>query len=141
MAFVLIRFSSAALPSSRRWHVSARHRTKAQLDEISRLHERFVASVDDVSSYKRINLEWHLAVARTSDNEPLIALMEAVSTPIRDAQDYQHVTTPELRAAAVKAHAAILKAIRDKDEEAAFKRMERHVTAYRDVATPKNAGG
>jgi GntR family transcriptional regulator, transcriptional repressor for pyruvate dehydrogenase complex len=119
--------------------LAARHRTKAQLEEISSLHERFVTSVDEVTSYKRINLEWHLAVARTSGNEPLIALMEAISTPIRDAQDYQHVTTPELRAAAVKAHAAILKAIRDKDEEAAFKRMERHVTAYRDVATAKSA--
>jgi GntR family transcriptional regulator, transcriptional repressor for pyruvate dehydrogenase complex len=119
--------------------LAARHRTKAQLDEMSSLHDRFMGSVDEVSSYKRINLEWHLAVARTSGNEPLIALMEAISTPIREAQDYQHVTTPELRSAAVKAHAAILKAIRDKDEEAAFKRMERHVSAYRDIATQRDA--
>lgn len=86
---------------------------------------------------KRINLEWNLVVARTSGNEPLVALIEAIAMPIRDAQDYQHVTTPELRSAAVKAHAAILKAIREKDEDAAFKRMERNVTAYRDIATPK----
>jgi GntR family transcriptional regulator, transcriptional repressor for pyruvate dehydrogenase complex len=65
--------------------------------------------------------------------------MEAISMPIRDAQDYQHVTTPELRAQAVKAHSVILKAIRDKDEDAAFKRMERHVSAYRDVAIANSA--
>ncbi len=119
--------------------LTARHRTKPQLDEMSALHERFAASVDDVSAYKRLNLEWHLAVARSSGNEPLMALMEAISMPIRDAQDYQHVTTPELRAQAVKAHSVILKAIRDKDEDAAFKRMERHVSAYRDVATANSA--
>ena len=32
-----------------------------------------------------------------------IALIEAIATPIRNAMDYQHVTTPDLRAAAVKA--------------------------------------
>ena len=84
--------------------------------------------------YKQINLDWHLAIARTSANEPLVALMEAITSPIRDAMDYQHVTTPDLRASVVKAHAAILKAIREQDEDAAFKRMERHVTAYRDIA-------
>jgi hypothetical protein len=43
--------------------------------------------------------------------------MEAIATPIRNAMDYQHVTTPELRSLAVKAHTVILKAIADQDEE------------------------
>ena len=63
-----------------------------------------------------------------------MALMEAVSTAIKDASDYQHVTTPERRAEAVKAHTVILKAIADQDEAAAFKRMDRHVSTYRDIA-------
>jgi DNA-binding FadR family transcriptional regulator len=109
-----------------------------QLDEITQVHEQFVASVDDVSRYKRLNLDWHLAIARASGNEPLTALMEAIAAPIRDAMDYQHVTTSELRRAAVKAHTVILKAIEDQDEEAAFKRMDRHVSAYRDIATRPN---
>lgn len=115
--------------------LAARRRSPEQLAEIEAIHEQFVASVDEVPLYKRINLDWHLAIARASANEPLMALMEAISTSISDAQDYQHVTTPELRAAAVKAHTVILKAIRDQDEEAAFKRMDRHVSAYREVAT------
>ena len=61
--------------------------------------------------------------------------MEAISAPIRDAMNYQHVTTPEIRALAVKAHTAIVKAIREQDAEAAFKRMDRHVSGYRDIAT------
>ncbi|WP_439495244.1 FadR/GntR family transcriptional regulator [Bosea sp. (in: a-proteobacteria)] len=115
--------------------LAAKRRTEAQLAEMEALHEQFVASVDDVASYKNINLDWHLAIARASGNEPLMALMEAISTPIRDAMDYQHVTTPELRAIAVKAHTVILKALREQDEDAAFKRMDRHVAGYRDIAT------
>jgi DNA-binding FadR family transcriptional regulator len=115
--------------------LAAERRTQAQLDEIAELHDRFVASVNDVTLYKGINLDWHLAIARASANEPLIALMEAISKSVRDAMDYQHVTTPELRALVVKAHAAILKAIRNQDGDAAFKRMDQHVTAYRDIAT------
>lgn len=115
--------------------LAARKRTAAQLAEITAIHSQFVASVDNVPLYKRINLDWHLAIARSSGNEPLTALMEAISMPIRDAMDYQHVTTSELRSAAVKAHTVILNAIAAQDEEAAFKRMERHVSAYRDVAS------
>jgi DNA-binding FadR family transcriptional regulator len=115
--------------------LAAKRRTEAQLAEMEELHEQFVASVDDVARYKNINLDWHLAIARASGNEPLMALMEAISTPIRDAMDYQHVTTPELRAIAVKAHTVILKALREQDEDAAFQRMDRHVSGYRDIAT------
>lgn len=115
--------------------LAAKRRTAAQLEEIAAIHERFVAAIDDVPLYKRINLDWHLAIAEASGNEPLIALMEAISTPIRDAMDYQHVTTPELRAGAIKAHTVILRAIREQDEEAAFKRMDRHLSAYREIAT------
>jgi GntR family transcriptional repressor for pyruvate dehydrogenase complex len=114
--------------------LAARNRSPAQLEEMRRIHQDFVASVDNVSDYKRINLEWHLAIARASGNEPLLALMEAIARPIREAMDYQHVTTPELREVAVKAHTVILRAVEERDEAAAFKRMERHVAGYRDIA-------
>lgn len=114
--------------------LAAENRTAAQLEEMTEIHETFVESVDDVPGYKRVNLDWHLAVARASGNEPLMALMEAVTAPIRDAQEYRHVTTPELRRGAVRAHTVILEAIAACDGAAAFKRMERHVSAYRDIA-------
>jgi DNA-binding FadR family transcriptional regulator len=115
--------------------LAAQRRTPEQLKEMEALHEDFVASVGDVVRYKNINLDWHLAVARASGNEPLMALMEAISTSMRDAMDYQHVTTPELRDIAVKAHTVILKAIRERNGDAAFQRMDRHVSGYRDIAT------
>ena len=115
--------------------LAAERRSEEQLKEITDIHDAFVASVNDVPRYKAINLEWHIAIARASGNEPMTALIEAIATPIRNTMDYQHVTTPDLRVVAVKAHAAILKAIADKDGPAAFKRMERHVNAYKDIVT------
>lgn len=114
--------------------LAAKNRTAEQLEEIEELHIDFVNSVDNVARYKAVNLDWHLMIARTSGNEPLIAFMEAISRPIRDAMDYQHVTTPELRHTAVAAHTKILEAIRTQDEDAAFRRMARHVSGYRDIA-------
>ena len=119
--------------------LAAKHRTADQLAEIEELHVAFVEAVDNVPRYKAINLDWHLAISRASGNEPLTALMEAVSKPIRDAMDYQHVTTPELRRSAIAAHTKIMEAIRARDSQSALRRMERHVSAYRDVAVGEGA--
>ena len=114
--------------------LAAANRTAAELDELERLHAAFVASVKNVAAYKRVNLEWHLAVARASRNEPLTAVMEAISTSIMDAAGYRHVTTPDIRRAAIKAHTAIMRAIREQDVKGAFTGMERHLSAYGEVA-------
>lgn len=114
--------------------LAARHRTPEQLREIEEIHAEFVNSVENVQAYKSINLDWHLAVARASQNEPLTALMEAVSRPVRDAMDYQHVTTIDLRHSAIAAHGKIMEALRSQDSATAARRMERHVSAYREVA-------
>lgn len=60
--------------------------------------------------------------------------MEAISRPIRDAMDYLHVTTPELRALSVAAHSKIMEAIRAQDSASAIHRMKRHVEEYRNIA-------
>ena len=114
--------------------LAAVKRSPEELAEMERLHEAFLASDDDVAAYKQINLEWHLAVARASQNEPLIALMEAISGSILKAADYQQVTTEGIRHEAFLAHTRIMKAITRGDAELAFKSMERHVSAYSKVA-------
>jgi GntR family transcriptional regulator, transcriptional repressor for pyruvate dehydrogenase complex len=120
--------------------LAAANRTAAELQELERIHAAFVTSTKNVATYKRVNLEWHLAVARASRNEPLTAVMEAISQPIMDAARDRHVTTPEIRRAAVKAHTAIMRAIRAQDTKAAFAGMERHLSAYGEVARSKRDG-
>lgn len=114
--------------------LAATNRNDRELKEMQRLHERFTVSQNDVAVYKRINLDWHLAVVRASGNEVLIALMEAVAHPIYESTAYQEVTTPDARAETVKAHGAILRAIERKDAKLAYSRMEKHLTAYAEHA-------
>ncbi len=121
--------------------LAALNRTDAQLAEMEALHVEFSSSAGDVRRYKDVNLDWHLAVARASGNEPLIAFIEAISNPIRDAMDYNHVTTPELRQTAIAAHSKILEAIRAKDAKAAYRRMQGHVGGYYDIAVGEGGSG
>lgn len=121
--------------------LTATNRTEQELKEMQDLHERFTAARDDVALYKRINLDWHLAIARASGNEVLIALMEAVAQPIYEAAAYQRVTTEDARAETVKAHGAILRAIERKDAKLAYSRMEKHLSAYADLARKAEPAG
>ena len=114
--------------------LAAMNRGERDLSLMRELHREFEESADDIPRYKRINLEWHLAVARASGSELLIALMEAIAQPIMDAAGYQHVTTDEVRGEAIRAHGRILEAIEAQNPKAAFTRMERHVSAYSDLA-------
>ena len=113
---------------------AARDRTDADLAEMTEIHNRFVACEDDLAQYKKLNLEWHLSVARASHNELLIALMEAIAQPVLEASGYRDVLTQEIRNEARKAHTAILEAIERKDPVAAARRMEKHLSAYSQVA-------
>lgn len=113
---------------------AAANRTAKELEDIRTLHEKFVASTDDLAAYKRINLDWHVAVARASHNEPLIAFMEAISQPILESRDYKELTTPDIRREAIKAHSAIITAIEDQNAQLAYSRMEKHLAAYADLA-------
>jgi DNA-binding FadR family transcriptional regulator len=113
---------------------AATNRTDADLEEIQNLHDQFLATTDDIADYKQLNLEWHLAIARASHNEILIALMEAISQPILEAARYQQVTTADIRQEAKKAHTAILEAIVKQDAGLARRRMEKHLGAYIEVA-------
>lgn len=114
--------------------LAAINRSEQDLALMRDLHADFVASADDIPRYKRINLEWHLAVARASGSELLIALMEAIAQPIMDAAGYHQVTTNDVRSEAIRAHGRILEAIAAQNPKAAFTRMERHVSAYSELA-------
>ena len=114
--------------------LAALKRSDDELREMTDIHERFERHRDDVPTYKLVNLEWHLTVARASGNEPLVALMEAIAQPILEAAGYQEVTTDAIRREAVEAHRRILHAIRDRDAKAAFRHMDQHVSAYSEIA-------
>ena len=110
--------------------LAARNRTEEELANLVRLHAEFTTSVDHVERYRLVNFEWHLVIARASRNEPLTAVMEAISTPVREATGFERFTTPATRREAVRAHEAILAAIACRDQDAAAGAMHDHLSVY-----------
>lgn len=110
--------------------LAARHMTDAGLVRLEKLHEEFTASADDLVTYRKINYAWHLQIARISQNEPLIALIEPILNIALESKAYENVTTPENRQRAIGAHSDVMSALRAKDEAGASFAMEAHLTSY-----------
>lgn len=110
--------------------LAARLITDDELRDIEELHQQFVASVDDIKTYRAVNYEWHLRIARISENEPLLALIEPVLSIASSSLEYERVTTPENRRRAIAAHTEIMSALHARDEQHAALAMEAHLTSY-----------
>ena len=111
--------------------LAALNRTDDDLDALEAITRRMEDAVaDDVPAFLEENVRWHWALAVASGNELLRAFMASIAGLIHDASRAEHVETADVRAVVVKAHRRILQAIRQRDGEAARRRMERHVKAY-----------
>jgi len=109
------------------------NRTEQELEKLHALHRDFMETLTDVKRYRSLNFEWHRSIALASRNDPLIALMEAISAPILAASGFERATSPRTRHNAVSAHQEILGAIERRDAEAAAKAMEWHLSAYTGI--------
>ncbi len=124
-------------------YLAAMHRNAKDIDTLQEATKKLgKASLrDDPETYNNVNLEWHLAVARASDNELLGAFLVAISHAIQE-QGRLHKTVfdpeyvPEIEAAVLHAHQAVTSAIIAGDPAAARRRMERHINAYAGRTAP-----
>jgi len=98
--------------------LAARTRTDEQLSELQ-------------STASTVNGDWHVAVARASNNALLSGLMVALSQGISAATDRDLVDGVAL-GHAVEAHHAINQAILAHDEETAEREMSQHAHVYSD---------
>ena len=121
---------SAIEPASARF--SALHRTEEDLAELESCHVALqrAAAADDVPAYVHANLDWHVQIVRSSHNELLIAFILAVAQPVYEATDLEDFNSPKVRKAVIRAHRGVMDAIRDRDADAAERRIARHVAAY-----------
>ncbi|HKP08805.1 MAG TPA: FCD domain-containing protein [Microbacterium sp.] len=99
--------------------LAVRTRTDEQLEELQ-------------AAIPTVNGEWHIAVARASNNALLSGLMLALSNAISEATDRELVDRGKLDQA-VEAHELITAAIRDRDEEGAVEEMEKHAHVYSEA--------
>jgi GntR family transcriptional repressor for pyruvate dehydrogenase complex len=110
--------------------LAALNRDEADLAHLAEAQARLKSSTWDRVAYLEANLDWHMAVARASRNEPLIGFMTAIAGVIHSATALEPFDTDEVRALTIAAHDRILAAISAGDSEAAERRMARHVHAY-----------
>lgn len=116
--------------------LAARHRTDEDLTALEAAEKVLADPESDASEFLEANVDWHVAVARASHNEILAGLMVALSRAIYTQTADDADLTAEVREIALKAHAAISAAIRERDPDKAARRMERHVHTYaEDVLT------
>jgi GntR family transcriptional repressor for pyruvate dehydrogenase complex len=129
----LLEAREAIEPSAAR--LAAVHRSDEDLIEITRLHGLLERVTDDVSEYVRLNLEWHRAVVRASRNELLIAFFDAIAQAVHAMTESYSLYSPEVHRDVVRVHERVVAAIAAQDPEAAFRRMQGHVSTYRALVT------
>jgi len=109
-------------------------RTEDDLASIERCNARMRANLRKLPEFLRENVRWHLAVVAATHNELLIAIMSALGDAIHDGTDIKNFNSLAVRRSAIAAHDAVIDAIRDRDPDAARRRMHRHVHAFHEQA-------
>jgi DNA-binding FadR family transcriptional regulator len=128
----LIEARESVEPAAAR--LAALHRTEEDIAELKHIHKELESISDNAAKFAKVNLKWHLAVVRASKNELLITFLGAISRPIYAATEYQALNTEELRREVLRVHSRVLDAIIERDGDAAFRRMQRHINAYSRMA-------
>jgi GntR family transcriptional regulator, transcriptional repressor for pyruvate dehydrogenase complex len=111
--------------------LAARNRDAADIARLRAVTADMAATdLADRRRLKQLNSDWHVAVARASHNELLTAIMIGVSNAHDMANALERYGDDSHSRLMIAAHERILAAIEDGDEEAAMRRMARHLDAY-----------
>lgn len=113
--------------------LAALHRTAGDLRRLEAANEA-LADTDDLEEFLKGNVDWHVAVATAGHNEILTGIMIAMSRAIYTATNNEGFVNDEVRAIAVRAHRSVTRAIKERDADAAVRRMTRHVHSYAAAA-------
>jgi GntR family transcriptional regulator, transcriptional repressor for pyruvate dehydrogenase complex len=113
--------------------LAALNRTPGDLSRLDAANDAIVAS-GSLAEFLQANVDWHVGVSTAGHNEILIGIMLALSRAIYTATNNEGFINDEVRAITVRAHHSVTRAIREKDPDAAVRRMSRHVHAYAAAA-------
>jgi GntR family transcriptional regulator, transcriptional repressor for pyruvate dehydrogenase complex len=115
--------------------LAAQHRTETDIRALREASKELKAAVGDPPRVVTANTTWHLAVAAASHNPVLVAIKQSIGSMLHDPH-VDNFVSPEVCEAVLKAHDRIQKAIVAGDVDAARRRMERHIRAYRTLVIP-----
>jgi DNA-binding FadR family transcriptional regulator len=113
--------------------LAALNRTPDELHVLEKANET-IASASTLDGFLQANVDWHVGVAIASHNEILTGVMIALSRAIYTTTNNEGFVNDEVRALATRAHRSVTRAIKEKDADAAARRMSRHVHSYAAAA-------
>lgn len=114
--------------------LAASKRTAEDLERLDRANDAIADPNADLSRFLQANLDWHVGVAAASHNELLIGFMTGLSQAIYAGTENASFVDESVRDVTARAHKSITRAIRERDAEAAGRRMRRHVHSYASAA-------
>jgi DNA-binding FadR family transcriptional regulator len=112
--------------------LAARNRSAEELALLVAATERVESSFADVDRFLHDNVGWHVAIATAGHNELMRAFLVSIAGLIHRASAIPEFANEEVRAVVLKAHRRVLAAIVARDEDAARRRMARHMAALSD---------
>jgi GntR family transcriptional repressor for pyruvate dehydrogenase complex len=107
---------------------AARLGDKDQLAKLEQLLAKMETAVKDTKSFAALDLEFHINLARASDNFLIFDLVSMIRGQLEKALS-KVLVAPEAKPQTLKEHIAIIRAIRNRDPEAAGETMHRHLSA------------
>lgn len=105
--------------------LAAERATPTDLEALREVHERMTTEVGDVESAARDDLEFHRAVARATQNELYLVLMDSIGNSLIDIRRENLGSGSATMTLAQ--HGAILEAIERHDADAAREAMRAHL--------------
>ncbi|MBB1156951.1 FadR/GntR family transcriptional regulator [Amycolatopsis dendrobii] len=118
--------------------VAATERTDEQLARLEALLDQMDAAVSDSDTYLALDGKFHVAVALASGNPLLAHLMGSMRDAVTEhlvKRELAPATWPKLASSAQKSHRALVKALRDRDADAAAEQVRRHTAFYDEAAS------
>lgn len=105
---------------------AAERRTEANLKNMDRFLEKMRASPNEPAGYVKADLEFHMEIARATQNPVLLVLLEPVSDLSLESRLTSYLGPKMVRLRA-KQHEDILSCIRHRDGEGARAAMSKHL--------------
>jgi GntR family transcriptional repressor for pyruvate dehydrogenase complex len=107
---------------------AARNSTDADIEKLRNLVERMEVAVGEAKRFAALDLEFHLSLARASDNSLILDLVSLIRGQLERGVA-KVLLFPQAMPLSVKEHKAILQAIIKRDPEAARAAMQTHLNA------------
>jgi GntR family transcriptional repressor for pyruvate dehydrogenase complex len=108
---------------------AALFRVPEDITAIRRILAESKEAIEDLERFSSLNIHWHVAVVRASNNPLFLSIMMSIS-PALYAATTRSEFDPSVRAVVLRTHTRISDAIEAGDTDAARRRMLRHVSSY-----------